>query len=127
MHRINGWVKPLDWIAGNRDSKFMIKSLEMQTNWDAHKLPHNTYQQPPLISNRSHRSWIKSEYLQGPLDREQRSLRNHSIRDLIEFFHIYYLLSLLLCSWEFWGVFMDCKRPATNEAKKIAVMEIKKI
>lgn len=29
MRRINGWLKPLDWIAGNRDCKFMIKSLEM--------------------------------------------------------------------------------------------------
>lgn len=120
-----GWLKQLDWVAGNRDSTFMIKSLEMQTNWDAH----TTIQHiptTPLISNRSHWSWIKSEHLQGPLDREQCSLRNHSIRDLIELFHFYYLLSLLLCSWEFWWVFMDCKHPTTNEAKKIAVMEIKK-
>lgn len=98
----------------------------MQTNWDAHTLPHNTYQQPPLISNRSHWGWIKSGYLQGPLDREQCSLRNHSIHDLIELFHFYNLLSLLLCSWEFWWVFMDCEHPTTNEAKQIAVMEIKK-
>lgn len=34
--------------------------------------------------------------------------------------------SPLLCSWEFSQIFMVCKYPATNEAKRIAIMKMKK-